>query len=251
MCRRCCKWGRRVCLVQMRSIHGKAKRRTGEQRSVQLIKQNNSLLFQSQCPLREPSITCPFPLLISPAMDPATVKFAQALPFVLLPASSHLAALHTASARPAIPAACPRCGADATFQHTRIARRSKQTRVILTTCAACDGVVSAPFPSGTLPSFNARKPKSIAEVPSSQLLVQASSVPVSDQLNLAPKAVTPVAAVSANRPPPATLGSSNNKNKKKSGLQQMLERNREKERHKANAADAKQSSGLSAFLSAL
>lgn len=195
--------------------------------------------------------------------DPATVKFAQALPFVLLPASSQLAALHTARARVNVPAACSRCGADATFQRTRITRskqpRSSQaTRMVSTSCIACNGVVSTPFQSGTIPS-SSRKPIALAVTPS-QLVAQASSsevnvapLPVSHQVNLAPKSASPAAVVRENgpAPPPAKLGPSSSKNKKKSGLQQMLERNREKEKHKAKAADAKQPSGLSAFLSNL
>jgi hypothetical protein len=128
--------------------------------------------------------------------------------------------------------------------------------MVLTSCAACDTVASAPFQSDNVPSFCARKrkPTALAVAPS-QLLVKASS----PEAKVAPPSVTdraksdkPAAIVRENRPPPATqLGSSSNKNKKKSSLQQMLERNREKERHKSKATDVKQQSGLSAFLSTL
>ncbi|KAF8974507.1 hypothetical protein BDZ97DRAFT_28525 [Flammula alnicola] len=187
-------------------------------------------------------------------MDPATVKFEQALTFILLPVSSNLAALHASRTRLDSQYSCCRCGSDLTIR-TRIVR-SKQnprpSRAIAASCYACGAAISTPIEKGEAVSFPPRKRRSV----NAQAVLPAPSPPTCDQLTALPSntklsdTITPVSSSPKiaipfkNRPP---QGSSV---KKSSTLQEMLQRNREKEKKRTNTEEAKPT-GLSAFLSTL
>jgi len=175
-------------------------------------------------------------------MDVATAKFAQALPFALAPVSAQLAALHTARTRSQQPYSCTRCGSQLTLR-VRSGRQSRgSARAISTTCSVCGGVSNTAVQEGNAAaSFPSRKRRRVTE-PDLNL----SQTKVQEQL---PQVPAPVVETAPTITHPAQA-SQPIKPKKKPGLQEMLQRNREKEKKRAQTDQAKPA-GLSAFLSTL
>ncbi len=174
-------------------------------------------------------------------MDPSTLKFRHALPYAIFPASPTLAALHASRARslhsdhlPKDPLSCSRCGSFIPLHHpTTYVNNKRSNRVYRRSCRMCGAAEDSLLPKPAFPPT--RKHRTITTLPLPQTI--ASSEPP-------PKPHLPAlqsTATSKSRP------------KNKSGLQQLLARNRqneEKERQKQKQADS-QFSGLAAFLSDL
>lgn len=176
-------------------------------------------------------------------MDVATAKFAQALPFALAPVSTQLAALHTVRSQQ--PYSCTRCGSQLALR-VRSGRQSRgSARAISTTCLVCGGVSNTTVQEGNAAaSFPSRKRRRVAEAE-----LDLSQSKVQEQLLRAP-----APAIETPSPSSPTIThpaqTSQIKSKKKSGLQEMLQRNREKEK-KRTQTDQATPAGLSAFLSTL
>lgn len=179
-------------------------------------------------------------------MDPATLKFQQSIPYLLLPVSSQLAALHTIRARASIPYTCSRCGSAASS--TRSKRNATEHRVISTTCSSCGTVTSFPIGPGNAASFPSWKKKARSSTGKEQ---GQSPTPL---VSTPTKPTTPVPGLMVTTNPVAAQSQKvqpqNAKTvKKKPGLQEMLQRNRDKDQR--TKADQTKSTGLSAFLSTL
>ncbi|KDR83685.1 hypothetical protein GALMADRAFT_133107 [Galerina marginata CBS 339.88] len=178
----------------------------------------------------------------------ATFKFQQALPFALLPVSTQLAALHTArTPSQSFPYSCSRCGSELTTS-TRVKRSGHNThplRSISATCYACGGVSSILVDRGNATNFPARRKLDSRAIPLQHMLQE----PVTPLLS--PSREGPAdRPTSAKSPTERLMQGAQFKSKKKSGLQEMLQRNREQEKKRTKAED-KKPAGLSAFLSTL
>ena len=184
-------------------------------------------------------------------IDLATVKFAQALPYHILPLSRELAALHaTRTVREHsshFQYFCSRCGTHPSLR-TKVARsrnlRSAQSfgpsHAVTSTCPACGHESQASFQKGDISAFpSVRKRRQAPKTSHSHTTETQPSLTstISGQYPLPPMP-----------PSSESLQTDRRKQKKKTGLAEMLQRNREKE--KARAA-AKPTTGLSAFLSTL
>ncbi|PPQ94022.1 hypothetical protein CVT25_009870 [Psilocybe cyanescens] len=183
-------------------------------------------------------------------MDAATTKFEQAIAFAILPVSSELAALHTSRTRSHSHLySCFRCGTDLTTSGTRLVRSKRSAtrplHVLSTSCHACGEIALTPVDTGNAGRYPpCRK--------SSQIFL---SKHVTQK-----RAPSPSSAIfpKVPSPSPAKLPIPNltpnlqvyKTSKKKFGLQQMLQRNREKEQ-KRTQTEAAKPAGLSAFLSTL
>jgi len=196
-----------------------------------------------------------------PAMEP-TERFQQALPFLLLPVSEPLAALHASrgTISPPNPDLCSSCGIwlHSGSARSRLARsKSQKARALQTSCLACGHVrtmrlagyspeqtrdvvrippiepdaradiVNLPSNSMALPATRKDKPRDIVASPINNKFVDGA-----------------VGSISSLRAPQS-------RPKKKSGLQAMLARNREQEQARAKGKDHTGVSGLSAFLNGL
>lgn len=193
------------------------------------------------------SVTC---LHMDP--DPATVKFQQALPYALLRVSPSLSALHTSRVRklagtvtPQQLDSCARCG---TFFHvsdssTRITRLNRPTRTCLQSkCGQCGWLNEFAVTCGNASLFPRRKRGSSITY-EKQKTISSAAPPAPE-----PKPIdqpVPVAATSA-----GLVSKAKSRAKKRTGLQEMLARNREKEQ-RAKVAPAEPQSGLAAFLDSL
>lgn len=168
-----------------------------------------------------------FPFL----MDP-TAKFEQAISFVLLPVSSQLAALHTSRTNSHFQHSCARCGSNLTTT-TRLVRSKRKrnacpSRAILASCSACGAKNSSPIEKNAATSSLPYGKRT----ESHPIQVSVSSI-VPTQM-----AITPF-------PPSASQPSA--KKKKNSGLQEILQRNRDSERKRGKPTET----NLSAFLTSL
>ena len=180
-------------------------------------------------------------------MDQATAKFEQALPLVLLPVSSQLAALHTArTSQPPLPYTCSRCGSELAIS-TRVKRSTSNTHLLHTVCGVCGGstsIVIDQLPAKGFPSW--RKLKSQARPPHSRPIQ--SLHPTSDMKAEVHATVTspPISRPTGVQHQPSQV----TRPKKKPGLQELLQRNRDKAKNRTQKEETKQA-GLSAFLSTL
>jgi hypothetical protein len=86
------------------------------------------------------------------------VKFQQALPFCVFPASPQLAALHAVSQSSPVPDSCQSCGSYLST-HVTVVRNRQHSRVIATTCNACGRVHSTPLHKGNSATLPSRKQK--------------------------------------------------------------------------------------------
>ncbi|KJA30220.1 hypothetical protein HYPSUDRAFT_270249 [Hypholoma sublateritium FD-334 SS-4] len=174
-------------------------------------------------------------------MDPATRKFEQALPLVLQPAHPRLAALHAARTHAANPAICARCGAVLAVR-TRVVRAKHNTRVIAASCTVCGAASSTPVERGNAAAFPPyrRRSGSGHAAPPRQPPVAAAPPPSTRPI--------PLPVSSQAHVPEDRSSSRPSSKKKKSALQEMLQRNRDNEKKRTDSANA---AGLSAFLSTL
>ena len=169
-------------------------------------------------------------------MDP-TAKFEQAISLVLLPVSPQLAALHTSRTNSHSQCSCTRCGSNLTTT-TRLVRSKRKrnaspSRAILASCSACGAMNLSPIENAPASSLPYGKRTASLPVPDHPTQVSLSSI-VSPQM--APSAPFPL---SANQP---TAKKTN-----KSGLQEILQRNRDRERKRVKTTET----SLSAFLTSL
>lgn len=181
------------------------------------------------------------PCIFFSAMELATVKFAQALPYNILPVSRELAALHATrtvrehSSHPHY--FCSRCGAHP-IPRTKVARSrslrgSGSSHIVTSTCPACGHESQASFQKGDVSAFpSVRKRRQTASKTSHEIQPSLTS------------GLPPMAPSSESQP----LHADGSKQKKKTGLAEMLQRNREKEKTRAAKPTT---TGLSAFLSTL
>ncbi|KAF9567333.1 hypothetical protein CPC08DRAFT_814207 [Agrocybe pediades] len=194
-------------------------------------------------------------------MDAATVKFQQALPYVLLPVSSQLAALHTIRTQAPTPSSCLRCGSDLSASSTtRLKRTATKQRIISTTCSSCGTCNTIPIDTGNTASFPSWKKARLSPLPHStagEAQAQLSHVPTAVLVPSLPKLPTPVLGPTPASNPETVHQSrkipshSAKTAKKKPGLQEMLQRNRDKDKDKRAKTAETKSTGLSAFLSTL
>ncbi|TFK43478.1 hypothetical protein BDQ12DRAFT_675047 [Crucibulum laeve] len=220
-----------------------------------------------------------------------TARFQKALPYTLLPLSPRLAALHTARARAqphaaSFPDSCSKCGtyASASTSHISVKRmkRSTQfnassTRVLRRTCRACGDVIDTPldtgnaalFPTSTAAKGKAsRSQKEYTQIPPSletksrlpSLTPSASPVPTQRSASMQPTSRStypdpshPIASLNSSKSNPARTSATQPKvgSKKRSGLQDMLSRNRDKEQREQSKNKAGKAGGLAEFLSGL
>jgi len=161
-------------------------------------------------------------------MDPATIRFRLAVPWVVFAAAPGLSALHASRARTTHPHAfddtdpppCPRC-ASLLVTHARSLRK-RHRRILRRSCLVCAVVSDTVLP--TVPDPPAPSPSPLAPSPN-------PPAPSPPPLSLTPKS----------RP------------KKKSGLHHLLARNREHEQreHQRQQKLFYQPGGLAAFLNDL
>ncbi|KAH6914848.1 hypothetical protein BKA70DRAFT_1510468 [Coprinopsis sp. MPI-PUGE-AT-0042] len=177
-----------------------------------------------------------------PSMDPS-LRFQQTLPYLLLPVSPSLAAIHAsrgrrqlADALPQDPSLCPACGYYLPM-HSRISRssKSKKTRVFQRTCVACQKVQVTRLDRWTGPETASEAVESTPQP------IITPTVPIK----------RPEAAPAAAKKPEAVVTPKVSRPKKKTGLQAMLSRNREQEKERKNNTKPDGGGGLSAFLSNL
>lgn len=183
--------------------------------------------------------------------DP-TIRFQHTLPYLLYSVSPQLAALHATRARRLSPhqiqspsSTCPKCGAYllAGNSSTRSLRlhsgKPPHCRALRRLCFACGGVQITRFDVTDTP----------VALASSTMLTHASpspSLPLVDvprKSKLGPSPTLPC-------PPPAISQQPKSRPKKKTGLQDLLSRNREKEQKEKNSKPGAQG-GLAAFLEGL
>lgn len=205
-------------------------------------------------------------------MEPTT-RFQQALPYLLLPASQPLSALHSARVLlqsppcPQNPSFCSACGACLHIgtSHSRLVRsKAKKSRVFHTTCLICDHVQMTPLePSsspgslssaGPVPDIGDDIPSHVnspqAEQPSTESLLRHTTP---SKRSPRDNGEGPVVASSSNPQTPRSTAAPQSRTKKKASLQAMLARNREKEQVQARERSKNNSNreSLSAFLSGL
>ena len=166
------------------------------------------------------------------------MKFQQALPFCVFPVSSQLAALHAISQSFPVPDSCKSCGSYLST-HVTVVRNRQHSRVITSSCNACERVHSTPLSKGNSTAFPPRKRRANTR--------HTSSNSISD-IALPPNQAS-FASTSAASPTKPSKSLSTKENNKKSRLRDMLKKNRERERRHSNMPET--SSGLSAFLSKL
>jgi len=176
-------------------------------------------------------------VLYTKLMHSATVKFARALPYAILPVSTQLAAFHavrTTTLREHSSHFCSRCGLHPFLRTTVVRLRSPPTpessHVVTSTCMVCGQESRTAFQKGDVTSFPSVRKRKRAQ--------SAQHVEITP-----PTVLQPVPRPSERQ----SIQSINNtsKRKKKSGLAEMLQRNRERN----NAKDSPQpTAGLSAFL---
>ncbi len=218
--------------------------------TVRAISQSHSF-FQLQRTIKP---LLPFPEHIKPArtdhvlytklMHSATVKFANALPYAILPVSTQLAAFHavrtTTTLREHSSHFCSRCGMHP-FLRTTVVRSAKlrslpapeSSHVVTSTCMVCGQESRTSFQKGDVSSF-----------PSARKRKRAKSVQPHPHVEINEE-TTPATPTSEHR---SVQSNNTSKRKKKSGLAEMLQRNRERN----NAKNSPQpTAGLSAFLSTL
>lgn len=171
------------------------------------------------------------------SMNP-TAKFEQAISIVLLPVSSQLAALHTSRTNSHSQYSCTRCGSDLTTS-TRLVRSKRKrnacpSRAILASCSACGAKNSYPIEkNAATSSFPYGKQTMLLATPAHPVQVSGSSI--------VPPHIVP------STPFPPSAGQSSARKKKSSGLQEILQRNRDGERKRVKTAET----NLSAFLTSL
>ena len=206
----------------------------------------------------------------------STTKYQLSLPFVLLPASPSLAALHATRARILHPTEsafldsthCVKCGSYFDDEIQPVKRRKAfkgegYIRVMTKICRSCGFCYEIPIDGGNASSFpRTRKARASISVPAPlservltkpQILVvetafnQQRSPSVASSNPQTPYPSHPPTASSSKPPVPAR---SKTRPKKKPGLQDMLSRNKQKEA-KAREAKNEGQGGLAAFLSGL
>ncbi|KAK1236640.1 hypothetical protein PQX77_000192 [Marasmius sp. AFHP31] len=216
--------------------------------------------------------------------DPATKKFQTAFP-TLLGLTPQLAALHNSRAlkhrsETAVDApfdVCSQCGAflycqthfgnEACQSTTRLLRtksaqaeKQRANRVVQNTCGNCGWLTERVVENGNAALFPRRKR---GRTSTTRTSLTSSDVkptilpPVThqdDQIAPSiPSGPKPLSQQSSSITPAPSSQASRSRPKKKSGLQEMLARNREKEEKQKQSASAQksQNSGLAAFLSGL
>jgi len=165
------------------------------------------------------------------------VKFQRALPFCVFPVSPQLAALHNISQSSPVHDSCKSCGSYLST-HVTVVRNRQHSRVIKTTCNACGRVHSIPLQKGNSTTFPSRKRKASTPIPIPDISLPLLST---NQSLITSTTSTPAAS--------STKLSKPLKNNKKSGLHDMLKKNREREQEQKRAETS--SGGLSAFLTTL
>ncbi|KAF9485301.1 hypothetical protein BDN70DRAFT_927556 [Pholiota conissans] len=188
-------------------------------------------------------------------MDAATAKFALALPYALYPASPQLAALHASRTSAIPPHACPRCGSCLSLS-TTVARGKQSSRAIIRSCSVCGEASSTTLGTGNVAAFPPRK-RSSRRLHAPTPLSVTNPLPPEEATVLPTNTKTSImkATLSVQVEPPKTPNDNPsshrlNTKKKKSALQEMLQRNREKEKQRTSIDEARPG-GLSAFLSTL
>ncbi|KAH7920175.1 hypothetical protein BV22DRAFT_982311, partial [Leucogyrophana mollusca] len=207
----------------------------------------------------------------------ATTKFQFSLPFALLPVSPALSALHASRVHRLHPTEaihlnsshCSKCGrylldGDGTVTLKRTLKRKRKAggvtesqRVYRKTCRACGTSVDVPFISTGSKQFPRVKSPGVTTTPVIGKPTMVQSQITSRDIPTSPfpgtprhSSTPPVAQV----PPKLTAGppsvSSKGRPKKKAGLQEMLERNRQMEKQSEKKKRDGQSS-LAAFLTGL
>jgi len=159
----------------------------------------------------------------------STLKFQQSLLFVLLNVSSELAALHTSRARRHHPYnntsnTCKKCGCqlDAGFSHRSFLSHTPTSPSLLRTlCYACGGVQLVP----------------LDKVPESLSILDSPPTTSTDHSS---SNQLPITQATSLRPKP--------RSRKKPGLQELLSRNRERQKDQSRLQDG---NGLTAFLGGL
>lgn len=159
----------------------------------------------------------------------STLKFQQSLPFVLFSVSSELAALHTCRARRHHPYnstsnTCKKCGRqfDAGFSHRSFLSHTPTSPSLLRTlCHACGGVQLVPLDKAPKSLSTLHSPPTTSTDHSSS-----DQLPITQATSLQPKA----------------------RSRKKPGLQELLSRNRERQKDQSRFQDG---NGLAAFLGGL
>jgi len=199
----------------------------------------------------------------------STTKYQLSLPFVLLPASPALVALHATRARILHPTEsafldsthCVKCGSylDGKVFPIKRQKSSKGLKVMTRTCGACGFGHKISMDRGNASSFpRTRKSRTATSVPADllpEVKSQTSAVEHPSNLQPSPPAFssnlrTALPNPTASSSQPTTPVRSKSRPKKKSGLQDMLSRNREKEA-KARQEKHEGQGGLAAFLSGL
>lgn len=190
-------------------------------------------------------------------MDP-TVRFQQTIPYLLLPLSPSLSAVHSIRARrqlsspyPQDPSLCPACGyylhIGTSKSRVSRSRKSPKTRALQTICMACQDTRIAPLDAWTPPRPVEPEPVLRSAIPTTHLQVHSTiktqSAPAADAT---PSVLPPL----RKQPVPLEKKVAKNRTKNQNGLQAMLSRNREQEK-KRNTTKEEHKSGLSAFLNNL
>ncbi|TFK23255.1 hypothetical protein FA15DRAFT_670645 [Coprinopsis marcescibilis] len=196
-------------------------------------------------------------------MDPSA-RFTQAIPYLLLPISPALSAIHCSKSRrqlssscPQDPAICSVCGYYlhiGTSQSRVMSRRnySKRKRVLQTTCIACESIQITPLDK-TTPCHPSKRIPEPEDGERTQPTPQpkdnhSESLPAPQSAGENVPAVGP--AATASRVGPSDKASKAKARPKKSGLQAMLSRSREQEEKRIKSSQ-RDEGGLSAFLGTL
>ncbi|THV08490.1 hypothetical protein K435DRAFT_12752 [Dendrothele bispora CBS 962.96] len=191
-------------------------------------------------------------------MDPTT-KFQNALPFALLGVSPALSALHVTRIRRSssnlLPTdACAKCGTLLRYggSTTRIVRKAKtsRTRYLQSKCSHCGWTNQKPINSGNEYMFSKRErtvtPKQPLPTPATSKEIE---LPLSSKTEKSVSAHVPAKTLPETSDSQNAASKSKSRPKKKTGLQEMLARNRLKEEKEKQAGQ--KSSNLAAFLDGL
>lgn len=194
----------------------------------------------------------------------ARTRFQQAVPYFLLPVSQSLSALHAAKAQLQSPSCpehhniCSACGAHLHIgaSHSRLVRsKAKKSRVFHTTCLICDHVQITPLHLCSSPPSPGSSGACAAPGPDigDNIPLQVNSTQASTSSQRVPRdsGEQPAVISSSNPQTPRSAAATHSRTKKKTGLQAMLARNREKEQARERSKNNANRESLSAFLSGL
>ncbi|KAG1783272.1 hypothetical protein EV702DRAFT_959101 [Suillus placidus] len=199
-----------------------------------------------------------------------TTRFQTALPFALLSISPSLAALHASRARSLYPEGfdsssttnCLRCGsyllaADGSVELCRPRKRrkvaDKKSNAIKITCHRCGFISYTSFDRRE--TFPKSKPttgdKLLLPSPSMSVSSQSERKPKEELIPSSSRSSVPAVSSPAAHSTRGTTPNLHTKPKKKTVLQEMLARNREKEAVRTKSQEKPPPSGLASFLSSL